>query len=139
MDIRDLIAKVRYLAMTNPEHVYQQGTPVNESVGKCFYLATTPGAIEACIFGRALTDLGVSPVFLNRCEGFGITRVIADLLDEGIFAVDPSDVVTRADNVYWCSDVQGFQDTGKPWAECIEEADKLSADRARRRASREDT
>jgi hypothetical protein len=101
-------AEVRALAAASPDYVYTSGT------NDCFYTAGADGneTGECCIFGQALTRLGVPVEDLAAREGDGINGLFEGL---GIFAT-----VREED---WARRVQSRQDWGYTWAAAIEHGD----------------
>lgn len=116
---RDLIPEVRRLAAQNPDYVYPQMTD-DEGGTACFYLARSAGntAKAACIFGRALRNLGVLARTLRKYENTGITGALVSLVRSGL-------ATGTSAQIAWCQRVQTSQDYGESWSYCVARADRM--------------
>lgn len=110
----DLIEKeVIRLATEHPEVVYQRpltyrnGQPLYSDY--CSYTKGVAGGGEGCIFGQALSNLGMSDDKLAALDGTGGINTVSEAI--GIEA--------EQDRVYNWELVQGRQDLGLPWGEAI--------------------
>jgi hypothetical protein len=111
MEIKKVIKEVRRLASENPDYVYTNNKDENGRT-ICLYLASAdqPG----CIFGQALTRLGV--VIPIDLEGRSIDFIFWRI---GRIELPGADSAL----VDWCSEVQRGQDSGLAWAKAIHGAD----------------
>lgn len=108
----DVVQKVREIAAADPEHVYWR----EDREVPCTYVGTQTS--EACIVGRALTQLGIP----RYCLEHQIVHV-KELLNVINIQSTPKD----AD---WLLDVQALQDVGYAWGKAVEQADTRSYARA---------
>lgn len=112
-----LEATLREIVASDPDHVYVQGMPMRSAPQvRCYYQATTPGAVEACLFGRAFAALGVTPHQLAAVEGKSATAAIS------IWNF-PHPFHPRF--VGWVVTLQSGQDQGMTWGEALRMADSL--------------
>ena len=110
---KDLAGEIRRLAAENPDYVYV-AEPSTKTYGNptCYYTATD--GHDACIFGKALANLGVPLEVLRKFDdrlngpgtylGVGITTVLAEL---------------GVPLIAGFSQVQRFQDKGVAWKQAI--------------------
>lgn len=116
----ELIQEVRKIAAERPDFVYgKQGL---FSPDTCSYFGRDIGdeSGSPCIIGQALKNLGVDTSRLKQAE---------DEYDDNIGIASALDVrhieISYTDReALWLSHVQTKQDSDRPWAEAIEEADK---------------
>lgn len=105
-------AEVRRLVAENPDHIYR-GKLRPYQPQKCYYVAPEDGSAEACLFGQALTNLGVPDDYLADFE-FG---PVQDIL--GSLGVECSD-----QEEWWMNEVQGAQDRKQDWAGALTYGDE---------------
>ena len=112
--MEDLRREVLAIADKRPDFVYtaqkeREGTIAGSS---CSYTGATLGSTvgEACIFGQALTRLGVPEDVLMDCSA-SIGSLLHDDLD-----VDDYDI----DYVVAFTNAQQSQDYGIPWGDAVE-------------------
>ena len=107
-----LETEIRRIVAADPEHVYQQGEPKNGRPHgiKCYYSVDTPGAVEACLFGQAFTNLGVPADELKELEGGPATEYF-------VF----NDLTARQGD--WMTNLQSAQDRGTPWGRALADTD----------------
>lgn len=105
-------AKLREIIAADPGHIYRMGDfHSTDGMGySCFYLASHPGAHEACVMGVAMTALGVPDRFLAEREGRPVQAILSE-----------AGVTSLAD--FWLARLQSEQDHGTPWGEALAEAD----------------
>lgn len=115
--IDQVIAKVREIAAARPDFIYIALRWGTDSAGPgepngCKYMH---GDQPGCIFGQALTALGVSPGKLREHDRNG----------HNIYAVfgSPSVLSPEYADVAWCSRVQRAQDRGNAWGEAVKYGD----------------
>jgi hypothetical protein len=101
-------AEVRRLVAEDPEHIYQ-GKPRNDGRAQmCYYVAPEDGSAEACLFGQALSNLGVSDDVLAGHEQSPVSIVLSSL-----------DVAYTYRQERWLSSVQNEQDHKRDWAGAV--------------------
>jgi hypothetical protein len=105
-------AEVRRIIGEDPEHVYRQGES-SQNGTTCYYSDRTPGAVERCIFGAALHNLGVDDDILMGNEGEPIQNILGFNLDVSF---------TNRQSI-WMSSLQSDQDESTSWGEALTEAD----------------
>lgn len=112
--LEDVRREVLALADERPDFVY---TAQKEREGKnigssCSYTGAVLGSTvgEACIFGQALTRLGVPQEVLMDCS-HSIGSLLYDDLDLDDYDIDYAAAFT---------DVQQAQDYGTPWGKAVE-------------------
>lgn len=105
--------KVRELAKRSPNNVYDK----DEEYGSCFYSTgkCSDGSM-GCIFGQALTVLGVNAAFFDNLDK-GASPYIDTVLDTLKIKTTP-----KQEN--WALLVQDSQDGQLSWKEAVECADE---------------
>jgi hypothetical protein len=116
-----LESKVREIIAADPDHVYrmpESSVQINGCLSvTCFYsTASHKDAIEACVFGRALSALGVTDEQLLPMEGVRIGEVWRSDHIAGERLTDKQ--------AYWARVIQNQQDQGKPWGFALRHADE---------------
>lgn len=107
---KQLETEVRRLATETPDFVYMTVINSDSGISRCFYQSKPEEGKVACIFGQALTNLGIE---LNDFhEQKGIDDVLSRL------HVPLTEVQSR-----WCISVQHDQDKGVEWGKAVEIAD----------------
>lgn len=108
-----LVQKVREQAQAHPDKVYAKDPSVTTGVVCAYAHSSEPG----CIIGWALHDLGWSLDDLRTLD-LGEDTGIVDVIRTGeIPGIDQGD-----DEVEWLSEVQNYQDKGKPWGDAVAQA-----------------
>lgn len=112
--IDQLISEVRYLAAENPTYVYPRSTSKPGWTNGCFYRPGAPGNLTGarCIFGQALTNLGLSDAKLAEHDSDSIRGILSHHVS-GVSFVQSE----------WCVYVQTEQDAGSTWAAAVRDAD----------------
>ena len=112
LDLDALVASVRKHAEERPDYVYE---------GACFY---ERAGKPSCLVGHGFFDLGFTAEQVALLDeedmntdqfGTGIENVL-----QYRFGIE-NDTDPR---VWWLASVQGSQDNGFPWGECVANADK---------------
>lgn len=107
--VTDIIAKVREIAAAEPDFMYPQ------TGGTCTYNESSPYddvRTPQCIFGKALTQLGI-PV-PDQFEGRGIQTVLVKM-----------NIPFTEEQEQWMRIVQGHQDDHVPWGHAVQAADNV--------------
>ncbi len=105
------VKEVRKIVAENPDYIY----PVpKSSSGTCSYLECN----TACLFGKALSNLGITQEELTRCEGYEIARLIKDFLRDK-FEVFSAEVIN------WANIIQRSQDKGTAWKDALKTGDEI--------------
>lgn len=136
ISITDVAREVVRLADADPTHIYVKATN-EEGAAACFYL---PGdhshpmdpnsrvtAPEGCLFGQALTNLGVSNDDLLGNEGEPVEEVLFHLQITPDL-INRTEVEDRMLNTF--GDVQSSQDGGAPWGIAVEPLREVLGDLA---------
>lgn len=109
--VGDVNAELKRLMQENPDFIYRSVGGLN---GSCQY--TDGDNCTGCIFGQALTNLGISEEDLKKVENQPIHSAWVDLgqprLDEKM-------------NLVW-SDIQSEQDIGNKWGNLLVHIEKLT-------------
>ena len=107
-----LTAEVLRLADEHPDAVYER-----DSRQRCRYSRGSAGGGVGCLFGQALTNLGVTYEELERAD--------ADAKPIKLLAVHLGITKNAADIAAW-QEVQNDQDGGWPWGTAVESLRGLS-------------
>jgi hypothetical protein len=112
-----LAAEVRRIVAADPEHVYrkpERDVTVRGIRATCFYSTkSAEGIIEACLFGRALSALGVTDAKLIGVETSPIRAAWEALGGERLS--EPQRC--------WIASIQMSQDGGATWGSALADAD----------------
>jgi hypothetical protein len=108
----NLEAEVRALAKANPEYIDVGYTDIGKA--NCTYI--TNEKYTACIVGQALTNLGVDNDTLEKIED---TTPRQNMFSEPLGLPEATGGADRMSSVL-LDRIQGAQDRGSPWGECVE-------------------
>ncbi|AOZ63815.1 hypothetical protein SEA_WEASELS2_237 [Rhodococcus phage Weasels2] len=109
----DLIAEVIKIAQANPEFVY-------DSTWGCSYARLT-GEGGSCLFGKALSNLGVNEPTLKEIDAYEATEVTIGALSDPDSEYDyPIDIIGTSEQAAAMQKAQQAQDNSKPWGKAIE-------------------
>lgn len=109
----DLIAEVIKIAQASPKFVY-------DSTWGCSYANGESTEGESCLFGQALSKLGVNESTLREIDSYEITEVtIGVISDPDSEYVFPIDIIGTTEQAVAMQAAQLAQDNSKPWGEAI--------------------
>ena len=119
----ELIMEIRDLARLFPDFNYTEQKGYNDD---CSYLGAAIGNRTgmACIVGQALTRLGVTVEVLEKMEMEPASDVVLKITGKSDVSGDHTpEAYNLPRSLMWIDEVQGNQDTGRPWEAAVSLAD----------------